>query len=59
MFDLKDEILKVSCFDEDLILDDFLGQNIFKISEIIQNANNQCFPLYLKDKKTVDVNIEA
>jgi hypothetical protein len=50
--------MKVSCFDEDVILDDFLGQNIFKISEILK-ANNQWFPLYLKDKKTVEVNIEA
>ncbi len=45
---LEDDIL-ISCFDEDLISDDLIGQSLVKVNTLIENSNTMySLPLYYK-----------
>ena len=51
-------ILKITCYDEDLIMDDFLAQHSYKIEELNCNTK-KWFPLHYKTKEAARILIEA
>ena len=56
---LEDE-LKISCFDEDLISDDLIGQTLIKVSKILQYKNREFnIPIYCKVEHAGDIKIVA
>ena len=56
---IEDE-LKVTCFDEDLITDDLVGQTLVKVSKIIQYKNRELnLPIYCKVEHAGDIKIVA
>ncbi len=55
-----DDELKISCFDEDLITDDLVGQALIKVSKIMEYKNRELnLPIYCKVEHAGDIKIVA
>lgn len=45
-----DDDIRITCFDEDLIIDDLVGSRIFKAEELCKNATLKCEWIILQYK---------
>lgn len=57
-----DQAIKLACFDEDIITNDRIGDNLFKLSEIVSPDGEwlkKWHPILYKKKKSGEVFLEA
>ena len=56
-----DDEFKITCFDEDLLVDDLVGSKVFKASELCSNltATQNWLHLNYKNNKAVEVFVET
>jgi len=57
-----EQAIKLSCFDEDIITNDRIGDNLFKLSEIVSPDGEwmkKWHPILYKKKKSGEVFLEA
>ena len=52
----KESVLKLTCFEEGLMIDDILGATMVKVGELLLSSKKDMWlPLYYKEKKTAEV----
>jgi hypothetical protein len=52
-----DDRLKITCFDEDLIMDSHVGQQTYRVSDLAEQR--RWFPLQYKGKKSAEILLDS
>jgi len=54
-----DDFLVCTVYDEDYMIDDFVGQRKFTVAELTNNPNQQWYDLYFEGTKSAEILLQA
>lgn len=55
----KNDSLSIICYDEDLVMEEYIGKATFKVKDLIDCKQRTWMPLIYKGKKAAEILIET